>query len=190
MVKTQKNRSNIEYINKNLPNGKDVAASFGKTVDPKGRRMETVRVRFENSYTTPNKRSTIRIYKGPRDITNVANMEGIIKLINWHIGQVDEDISIMKNGQKRSPYQEEVYTFTYNDKTTPKTKDALTPIKCGEKYKDAYKKILDKREKKSQTSRAVTKKVYDSIKDVNRKVRSTEIRDLPYLPKVSSARRE
>jgi hypothetical protein len=156
-MSNNKTRKNRNYINQILPNGKDVAESFGKTVDPKGRRVETIRVKIEDSYTNPNKRSTIRIYKGPRDITDAANVGGILELINWHIKQVDEDISVMKNGMNPSPYNEEVYTFTYNDKITPKTKGSVTPIKCGKKHKSVYNKMLDKRRNQYNNAKAVAK---------------------------------
>lgn len=127
------NNNNKTRKNRILPNGKYVAKSFGKTVDTKGRRMETIRVRFEDNYTNPNKRSTIRIFKGPRDITNTSDLGGILSLIHWHISQTDEDISVMKNGKNPAPYHDEVYTFTYNDKPTPRTSASSTPIKCNKK---------------------------------------------------------
>lgn len=137
MNKTKKNRTT--NINTILPNGKDIAASFGKTTDLKGRRLETIRVLLKRNYTNPDIVSVISIFRGPKDVTNISDIGGIIEYLNWYFKQVDEDISVMKNGKFKSPYSEEVYTFTYNDKITPRMGLSTTPIDCN-KYESPIEK--------------------------------------------------
>ena len=134
--KTQKNKKRTTRIN-----NKSFKKTHSNQIKTKGGRKtkKQIRLLFENMHTSPNIKSTIRVYSKPEIPNSIIDFDALSHLIKYYTENIDEQIEVLKKGDVKPPKKERIINVYINEEDIPIFNDSDREIKQCNQTSDSKK---------------------------------------------------
>jgi hypothetical protein len=129
------------------------------------RNVEYVTLDLHRNLTNPNIGRTMHVIQDPVFSNTSNEVADVGFLVRKRMGEVDEEIEVMKKGRKQKPHVQKLYRFTYDDSDAPAMAFSGKQIrKCAPSTKTPVNKSINFRSKKNVSIKSPIKKAKSPIK--------------------------